>query len=63
MQRAVTTASALAFAADARTHVKGLTPHRSGGLEDWLEVFANALGRAAEHSRAFATDVVNLQHQ
>ena len=53
----------LAFAADAQTYVKGLTAYRHGALEDWLEVFANALGRAAEHSRAFATDVVDLQHR
>ncbi|MGD9695787.1 MAG: Fic family protein [Thermoleophilia bacterium] len=52
----------LAFAADAQRYVKGLTVYRYGDLEDWLEVFADALGRAAERSRSFAADVVELQH-
>lgn len=51
----------LALAADAQSYIAGLTSYRYRDVEDWLAVFARALGEAATRSHEFAQGVSALQ--
>jgi Fic family protein len=53
----------LALAGEADRYVAGLTSWRSGDEEDWYEVFADAVYRAAIGAHEFADQVAALQHR
>jgi Fic family protein len=51
----------LVLAGEADRYVAGLTSWRTGGEDDWYEVFVDALFRAAGGASQFAAQVANLQ--
>jgi Fic family protein len=51
----------LVLAADARAYVSGLTHYREGRSGDWIDLFATAIGRAAEKATDLAARLAVLQ--
>ena len=51
----------LVLAADARAYVSGLTVFREGRSGEWIDMFARAIGRAAEKATDLAARLADLQ--
>jgi hypothetical protein len=51
----------LVLAADARAYILGLAAYREGRSGEWIELFATAIGRAAEKAPDLAVGLAALQ--
>ena len=51
----------LVLAADAQAYVSGLTAYRKDRSADWIDLFARAIGRAAEKATDLASRLAELQ--
>ena len=51
----------LVLAADAAAYVSGLLAYREGRTSDWIDLFATAIGRAAEKATDLASRLAKLQ--
>jgi Fic family protein len=53
----------LILAADAKTYIAGLTAFREGRIDEWLDVFALAIERAADKASDLANRLAGLQER